>query len=183
MGSEFSTPGKSTLIASPDDHSIEKQGLRLFAEGVVSPRTSILPSPRLRLVPERPEPTFVAPPLPPTAATAVVNAPPGGTAAASVVTIPHTRVACELEIIAALDQGEEPGERIADAFRRKEHVLGNLFASLSVDDARRLHQRLTNPTPDDPIAVRMKRFTPDRSRRLITFLADARRRAAVAKAR
>ncbi|MEO6773003.1 MAG: hypothetical protein ABI467_08255 [Kofleriaceae bacterium] len=54
---------------------------------------------------------------------------------------------------------------------------------MSVVEARRLHQRLTNPAHDDPIVVRMKRLTPERCGRLIAFLADARRRAAFAKGR
>jgi hypothetical protein len=154
-------PGETTS----DGCSVEDQALRLFAEGGPSPKNNLLPVPRLALVPDRTEPLAEPPPL----------------AAASRACIP--RVACELEIIATLDEGAAPGERIADAFRRKEHELGTLLASLSVDESRRLHQRLVNPTHDDPIAVRMKRLTPERCRRLIAFLADARRRAAFAKGR
>jgi len=100
-----------------------------------------------------------------------------------ITTTSRAAVSCEREILATLDQGAAAGERIADAFRRKEHALGNLFGSLSLNDARRLHERLTTPMPDDPIVVRMKRLTPERTARLIAFLADARRRAARAKGR
>jgi hypothetical protein len=143
---------------------MKEQGLRLFAEAVVPPRKSTLPPPRLTLVTPLVETT--------------VEPAPRVVARTSIA-----RIAREHEIIAALDQGAAPGERTADAFRRKEHVVGNLFASLSVDDSRSLHRRLTNPTQEDPIAIRMNRLTPERKGRLIAFLGDARRRAALAKGR
>src|SRR5664279_4326346 len=115
---------------------MKEPGLRLFVEAVVPPRKSTLPPPRL---------TLVSPPVEATREPAPLVAAPTSNA----------RVAREHEIITALDQGAAPGERTADAFRRKEHVVGNLFASLSVDDSRSLHRRLTIPTQEDPIAIRM----------------------------
>jgi hypothetical protein len=144
---------------------MNEQGLRLFADAVVPAQKSTLPPPpRLTLVD-------------PCAETMIVEAQP------VVAPLSIVRVALEHEIIAALDQGAMPGERTADAFRRKEHVIGNLFGSLSVDDSRCLHRRLTIPTQNDPIATRMNRLTPERKGRLIAFLADARRRAALVKGR
>ena len=152
------TPTKGRPSSSP----ATEPALRLFEGAAAPPTKCLLPAPRLTLVPQRTEPTPDVPAVPHT----------------EITTKSRESVSCEREILATLDQGAAPGERIADEFRRKEYVLGNLFGSLSVDEARRLHQRLTIPTPDDPIVARMKRLTPERAARLIAFLADARRRAA-----
>lgn len=88
-------------------------------------------------------------------------------------------VALEREIIAALDRQPDPGERIEFAFRRKEAELTTLFARLSIADARELNRRLTLQLDGDPIVSRFARMIAARRTRLMAFLADARRRAAI----
>ncbi len=83
-------------------------------------------------------------------------------------------------LIAVLDSGPVPGETIEVAFRRKECELAELFASLAADDALALHRRLASPRDGDPVATRFARLVVARRERLLGFLADARRRAAVA---
>ena len=88
-------------------------------------------------------------------------------------------VALESEILAALDRQPEPGERIEFAFRRKEAELAAVFSRLSVADARELHRRLTLQLDGDPIGSRFVRMIAARRVRLMAFLGDARRRAAI----
>lgn len=92
-------------------------------------------------------------------------------------------VAIEHQIIEVLDARPEPGERIEFAFRRKEHELMSLFAQLSVIDALELHRRLRLSLSDDPLASRFGRLVVDRRARLMSYLADARRREALKRAR
>ena len=74
------------------------------------------------------------------------------------------------------------GETIEMCFVRKEHDLGTLLAALPVGDARALHRRLVrDPAPGDELAVLFSRLKIERRRRLLDFLADARRRAVVTK--
>jgi hypothetical protein len=87
-------------------------------------------------------------------------------------------VSLEEAILAALDAPALPGEQISMAFKRKETVLGALFAQLDIHESRALHRRLELALPDDPIAARFSRLVSDRRARLMAFLADARRRAA-----
>lgn len=75
------------------------------------------------------------------------------------------------------------GETAHVGFARKEHELGAAFAALTVHDARNLHARLANPKPGDMLAHQFARLTLERRARLLTFLADARRREALAAAR
>lgn len=67
---------------------------------------------------------------------------------------------------------------MALAFRRKEHALGALFATLSVMEARALHARLSNPRPGDAVAARFATLVIERRARLLGGLAGARRREA-----
>ena len=83
------------------------------------------------------------------------------------------------EILAVFDSPPELGETIEAQHRRKERLLGELFARLSVIEARALHGRLSNPGNHDPIATRFARLIPERRTRLLVFLADARRREAI----
>jgi hypothetical protein len=92
-------------------------------------------------------------------------------------------VASEQEILAILDAGPEPGERIEQAFRRKEANLLEALRRLSVGDARELHRRLSLGLTDDPIAQRFGRMIAERRERLLAFLAGARRREAIRCAR
>ncbi|MEJ7599251.1 MAG: hypothetical protein WKG01_15200 [Kofleriaceae bacterium] len=92
-------------------------------------------------------------------------------------------VTLEREILDVLDMAPEQGERLDLAFRRKEHQLASLFTRSSVMDCRALHKRISVPATDDPIAARFARLVPERRGRLLAFLADARRREALAGTR
>ena len=92
-------------------------------------------------------------------------------------------VSLEAEIAAAIDAPLLPGEQLAAAFRRKELTLGDLFARLTVVEARELHRRFTRTAADDALAVRFNRLVSERRARLLAFLADARRREALQQAR
>lgn len=88
-------------------------------------------------------------------------------------------VSLEETILAALDTPTLPGEQIAIAFQRKEIVVRTLFAQLDIRESIALHRRLVLMLPDDPIAARFGRLVSERRARLLAFLADARRRAAL----
>jgi hypothetical protein len=81
-------------------------------------------------------------------------------------------------ILVILMSGVEVGETVELAFRRKEHQLGELFATLSIAASRDLQKRLANPRSGDRVAELFGRMTVERRGRLIAFLADARRREA-----
>lgn len=86
-------------------------------------------------------------------------------------------------ILSILESPLAIGETALAGFSRKEAELRTLFASLTVSEQRALQARLSNPRTGDPVATHFARFTADRRHRLITFLADARRREALATAR
>lgn len=92
-------------------------------------------------------------------------------------------VAIENDILDVLDTRPQPGERIELAFRRKEQELMSLFAQLSAIDALELHRRLKLSLSDDPLATRFARLIVERRARLMSYLADARRREALKRAR
>lgn len=86
-------------------------------------------------------------------------------------------------LIAIIDEPLETGESAMTAFARKEAALGTVMARLSILEARRLHMRLAANRPNDDLAARFARLTAERRTRLLNFLADARRRNALAAAR
>jgi len=106
-------------------------------------------------------------------------------AAPQVATVPTLakRVAREQDILDAFDAPATQGERATDTFRRKEYAIAAVFATLTVDDARLLHRRLSRPDPEDPIAQRFSRLVVERRTRLLDFLGDAGRRALLARGR
>jgi hypothetical protein len=108
---------------------------------------------------------------------AALAARPGAGAlhAASVVAGAH-----DAHLIAILDAPLRAGEPAQVGFLRKEAELRAAFAALPVLDARALHARLANPRGGDVFADRFSRLTVERRTRLLSFLADARRRAALA---
>lgn len=75
------------------------------------------------------------------------------------------------------------GETIEAAFTRKENEARELMAQLSVMQARSLHARLQNPANGDVLAEAFGRMLATRRERLLAFLADARRREALASSR
>lgn len=81
-------------------------------------------------------------------------------------------------ILVILESPPKPGETLEGLFRRREHALGSLFATLDVYEARALHRRLSLSFPDDPVAMRFARLIAERRRRLLAFLAEAPRRTA-----
>jgi hypothetical protein len=82
-------------------------------------------------------------------------------------------------LLAILDAPLHTGETAAAGFARKERELAAVFAQLPVLAARGLHMRLANPRRDDQLADKFARLTIERRTRLLNFLADARRRAAL----
>ncbi|MDB4954174.1 MAG: hypothetical protein JWO36_1743 [Myxococcales bacterium] len=84
-------------------------------------------------------------------------------------------------LIAILDAPLRAGETAAAGFHRKEVELGNAFAKLTVLESRALNTRLAHPKPNDALAETFSRMTSERRARLLTFLADARRREAIAR--
>jgi len=89
----------------------------------------------------------------------------------------------DARLLAILDSPLAPGETFATGFSRKEAELGNAFAQLTILEARALHARLSINKPGDALADKFSRLTVDRRNRLLTFLAGARRREALAAAR
>ena len=94
-----------------------------------------------------------------------------------------TSESVDTRLLAILASGPGHGETLDAAFRRKEHELGALFATLDVAASRALHRRLTLPADDDLVAARFGQLISNRRARLLAFLADARRREAIAMAR
>jgi hypothetical protein len=83
-------------------------------------------------------------------------------------------------ILSILDVPVGTGETIALAYQRKEAALLNVFAALDVNTSRVMHARLSLPRAGDTVAERFGRLTMDRRGRLLAFLADVRRRHALA---
>jgi len=92
-----------------------------------------------------------------------------------------TPTACDPELIAILDAPLHAGETAAAGFARKERELGAAFAKLTILAAYALRKRLANPLRDDVLAEKFARLTVERRNRLLQFLADVRRRAALAQ--
>jgi len=87
--------------------------------------------------------------------------------------------AVEAQVAHILASPSRPGETIELAFRRRERELGDAFAALSPIEAHVLHKRLASPRTTDVLAVQFSRLKLDRRQRLLAFLGDARRRAAM----
>jgi len=98
---------------------------------------------------------------------------------------PANAPACNADaaLLAILDAPLASGETAFAGFHRKEVELRAAFAALPVMEARALHGRLSNPRAGDVLAARFARLTIERRTRLLTFLAAARRREALAQAR
>jgi hypothetical protein len=75
------------------------------------------------------------------------------------------------------------GETVMAGHARKESELRELFARLSILEARALQRRLERARSDDPLCGVFARLAPERRLRLIGFLADARRREATRRLR
>jgi len=86
----------------------------------------------------------------------------------------------DARLIAILDAPLAPGEGAMIGFARKERELGAMFAQLGVAESRAMGARLATPKAGDELANKFARLTVERRTRLLTFIADARRRAAIA---
>lgn len=84
-------------------------------------------------------------------------------------------------LVAILDAPLHEGEPAQLGFFRKEAELRAAFAALPVLAARALHARLANPRTNDVLATKFARLVAERRNRLLAFLADARRREAIAR--
>ena len=73
-----------------------------------------------------------------------------------------------------------PSGSAREGHTAKEHEIGSLFIRLTVLEAWTLHKRLSNPAVGDPLAAAFARLVIERRSRLLAFLGDARRRAALA---
>jgi hypothetical protein len=135
-----------------------------------------LPSPSARVagVHQAPAPTRIA---------AGTYPPAPRTGAATMHTSAIVACSYDARLAAILDAELLPGEPALVGFARKERELGEAFAALPVMDQRALHARLGVIRPGDMLAAKFARLTSDRRARLVAFLGDARRRAAVATAK
>ena len=79
--------------------------------------------------------------------------------------------AYDAQLAAILDAELLSGEPALVGFARKERELGEAFAAMPVMDQRALHARLSALRPGDLLAAKFAR--------LVAFLGDARRRAAL----
>jgi hypothetical protein len=86
----------------------------------------------------------------------------------------------DAQLIALLVAPLLAGETAQAGFARKEAELRTAFTALTVLESRALHARLANPRSGDALAAAFMRLTIERRVRLIHFLADARRREALA---
>jgi hypothetical protein len=89
---------------------------------------------------------------------------------------------CDAHLLAILEAPRRDGETLAAGFARKERELASAFAALTIFDQRALHARLANPRIGDLLAEKFGRLVSERRERLLRFLGDARRRAAIAAA-
>lgn len=97
--------------------------------------------------------------------------------------IPCATLAHDAELIAILEAPLQRGETVVAGFARKERELAVAFAGLGIQEARALHHRLATPRSGDVLAESFTHLTVERRNRLLGFLANARRRAAIAAAR
>ncbi len=89
----------------------------------------------------------------------------------------------EANLISILLAPLQHGETAHFGFARKEAELVTAFAAFTVNESRTVHARLANPRGNDPLAAAFMRMTYERRTRVIGFLADARRREALAYCR
>lgn len=83
-------------------------------------------------------------------------------------------------LLAILDAPARECETVAQTFQRKESEIIAVCAPLSLIDAHALRKRLATPQPGDRLAQQFARLVVERRTRIINYLADARRRAALA---
>jgi hypothetical protein len=84
----------------------------------------------------------------------------------------------EAELIDLLRRPVPPGQA-RDGHAMKEREIGELFSRLGVLEAMALHRRLKCKAAGDELVAAFARLVEDRRARLLAFLGDARRRAAM----
>lgn len=99
---------------------------------------------------------------------------------APVAAPPTTPLVPDQELLTILEAAPMYTDTIEHAFFAKERALRDAFAALSIEAARVLHVRLSSPRTGDDVAAAFARLVPERRTRLLAFLGEARRRAAIA---
>jgi len=94
--------------------------------------------------------------------------------------VTSAKVSVDAKLAAIFDAPLAPGETAFDGYRNKEIQLVAAMSQLTILESRALHARLANPLGADALAAKFMRLTIERRIRLLRFLADARRRAALA---
>ncbi len=90
----------------------------------------------------------------------------------------------EAHMLAILGAPLQPGESAHVGNLRKEHELAAVLATISVGEARTLHQRLSRPpAAADLLATKFSTLINERRQRLLAFIADTRRRLTIAQSR
>lgn len=90
-------------------------------------------------------------------------------------------VRSEASIVDVLERRVDASEGHVLGNQRKEQELRDLFAALSLHEAWEVRRRLTESRAGDRLAVAFQRLVLERRGRLVAFLADAGRRAALAR--
>lgn len=117
------------------------------------------------------------------AAGSAVAAASTATVSSVAATGPGPQTALDHRLVQILEAAPAWNQTVDAAFRNKERALLEVFASLSCADATRLYHRLASPRAGDPVSSWLTRLVPERRARLLAYLAEAPRRAAVAKVR
>jgi hypothetical protein len=100
---------------------------------------------------------------------------------AHVVALPQVDAARERAIVEALLRPIDACEGHRVGNERKEHEVRALFAALPVLEAMELHRRLRIARAGDAVVAAFARLVVERRQRLLAFLGEARRRAALAR--
>jgi hypothetical protein len=97
------------------------------------------------------------------------------------VALPSMNAMREREIVEVIIRPIDPNDGHRVGNDKKEQALMALFAAMSVLEAMELQRRLRVGRADDAVAVAFGRLVVERRQRLLAFLGDARRRAAIAR--
>ena len=166
----------------------------LHAQAMPRASTAVVPDlrparPPINVVPMQPpvRPSMdVVPDLPPARPSVDVVATPPRPSLDVVPDLPPLRTPTasgDAALISILNAPLAYGMTAREGFMRKEAELRAAFAALPVGTQRALHARLSNPRAGDELAAKFHQLTAERRTRLLNFLADARRREALAAAR
>ncbi len=93
--------------------------------------------------------------------------------------IPAIEIRSEAAITEVIERQVDPVEGHLIGHQRKEQELRVLFAALSLHEAWEVRRRIMEARPGDRLAASFQRLVLERRGRLVAFLADAGRRAAL----